>query len=260
MRKNLIKEVSKFYNKSGWIIKNNISTDANLFEDLRKNSKHYIRLCRLRINKHIPKKGTNILDFASGPIQYKEYLSYSKNFAFRHCVDFSKDAIELAKKKLKSKGKYYHKNFFRIKFEKNFFDCSISLHTIYHIHKYDQKKAIIKLLNITKINSPVIVVYSNPNTLINKFKSIINYKNKKEQKIYFFCHPIKWWQQFENIADIKLYPWRSFSSQHQKIIFPNNIIGKFLFKIVFYCEEKFSNFFINNFQYYFIVLKKKKLS
>jgi len=43
MSKNLIKEVSKFYNKSGWKIKNNITTDANLFEDLRENSENYIK-------------------------------------------------------------------------------------------------------------------------------------------------------------------------------------------------------------------------
>ena len=55
--------------------------------------------CRKRLLNHIPKKGLNILDFASGPIQYKEYLEYSKNFKFRHCVDFSKDAIKIAKKK-----------------------------------------------------------------------------------------------------------------------------------------------------------------
>ena len=39
------------------------------------------------------KKGFHILDFASGPIQYPEYLDYSKNFKIRHCVDFSKLAI-----------------------------------------------------------------------------------------------------------------------------------------------------------------------
>ena len=73
--------------------------DANLFEDLRFNSKEYISKCRKRILKYIPKKGNEILDFASGPIQYNEYLLYSKNFKTRHCVDFSKDAIKNARKK-----------------------------------------------------------------------------------------------------------------------------------------------------------------
>ena len=259
MAKSLIKEVSKFYNKSGWKLKNKISTDASLCEDLREHSKEYIKHCRLRIQKHIPKKGTNILDFASGPIQYKEYLSYSKNFKLRHCVDFSKDAINQARKKIKLNGKYYCNDFFKIKFKKNFFDCSISLHTIYHIHKNNQKKAIDKLLTITKEKSPLIIVYSNPNTLVNKFKKLIRYSNKESQKIYFFCHPKEWWKQFENIAEVKFYPWRSFSSQHQKIIFPDNFLGKLMFKLVFTLETWFGDFFVNNFQYYFIVLKKKKL-
>ena len=77
-----------------------------------------IKHCSLSIPKHIPKKGTNIFDFASGPIQYKEYLSYSKNFKLRHCVDFSKDAINQARKKIKLNGKYYCNDFFKIKFKK----------------------------------------------------------------------------------------------------------------------------------------------
>ena len=260
MSKNLIKEVNRFYNLSGWKLKNNITTDANLFEDLRVNSQEYIKNCRLKLMTYIPKKGSNILDFASGPIQYKEYLKYSKNFNLRHCVDFSQDAINQAKKKIGSSGRFYCNDFFKIKFKKNYFDCSISLHTIYHIHKDNQKKAVIKLLNITKEKCPIIIVYSNPNTAINKFKKIINYKNTKKQKIYFFCHSKKWWNQFNSVADIKFYAWRSFSAKHQKMIFPNNIIGRFMFKMIFYCEKKFNDFFVNNFQYYTVVLKKKNLS
>ena len=96
--------IYKFYNTYGWKEKNNISKDAELFEDLRKNSQTYVSNCRKRILNYIPKKGNNILDFASGSIQYKEYLKYSKNFKFRHCVDFSKDAIKIAKKKLEKRG------------------------------------------------------------------------------------------------------------------------------------------------------------
>ena len=66
------------------------SIDAELFEDLRLVSKEYISNCRKKINTFIPNKGVNILDFASGPIQYEEYMSYSKNYKVRHCVDFSK--------------------------------------------------------------------------------------------------------------------------------------------------------------------------
>ena len=167
-----MKNVSNFYNKKGWKSKNNITLDSDLFEDNRNVAKDYIQNCRLKIINYIPKKGVNFLDFASGPIQYKEYLRYSKNFKYRHCVDFSKEAIKIAKRKLKKKGKYYNDDFLKLKFKENFFDCSLSMHTIYHIHKNLQEKTVRKLIKITKPNKPIIIVYSNPYPIIKKIYSI----------------------------------------------------------------------------------------
>mgnify|MGYP000957116572 FL=1 len=248
--------IYKFYNELGWKEKNKIFKDAELFEDLRDGSKSYISKCRKKLLKHIPKKGNHILDFASGPIQYKEYLEYSKNFRFRHCVDFSKTAIREAKKKLGRRGKYYCNDFLNIKFKENFFDCVISLHTIYHISKNKQKRAIKKLIKVTKKNKPIIIVYSNPNTLLSRLKNIF-IKKKNKQQIYFFCHPLKWWNQFESMADVKILCWRSFSAQHQKLLFPNNLIGKMMLNILLNLEKRFSNFFSKYFQYYIVILKKK---
>ena len=252
-----MKSVHKFYNSIGWKKSDNHFKDANISEDLRFYSREYVSNCRKRILKYIPKKGINILDFASGPIQYKEYLSYSKKFNYRHCVDFSKDAIKFAKLKIGNKGKFYCKDFLDIKFKKNYFDCILSLHTIYHIDKIKQKKVIKKLLSISKKNTPIIIVYSNPNNIIDKIKLLISYKKSKKNDYYFFSHPISWWKQFEVDANIEFYPWRSFSSNHQKFLIPNNFLGKIFFKILFYLEEKLKKFFIKNFQYYTVVLKKK---
>ncbi len=256
---NKIKYVNKFYNNSGWKKKNKNTLDATLFEDLRLNAEEYVSKCRKKLQDYIPKKGIHILDFASGPIQYPEYLGYSRNFKFRHCVDFSKIAIKAAKFKLGNKGKYYCNDFFKIKLKKNYFDCILSLHTIYHIDKKLQAKAVRKLIDVSKKGAPIIIVYSNPNTLINRLKRLIFKKKVKKNKsnLYFFCHPIKWWSQFEKKTEIKIKPWRSFSSDHQKIIFPNNIFGKLMFKILFIIEKKFQNFFINNFQYYTVIIRKK---
>ncbi len=248
--------IYNFYNKIGWIKKNNISIDAELFEDLRPCASKYVSLCRKRINKFIPTKGNHLLDFASGPIQYKEYLDYSKKFKYRHCVDFSKTAIKIAKDKIGKKGKFYCKDFLKIPFKENYFDCVISLHTIYHIEKHKQKKVVDKLINITKKGKPIIIVYSNPNTIINRIKKIIKYK-KKKQKIYFHCHSLNWWYQFNDKAEVRIENWRSFSSQHQKMIFPNNLIGKKMFEILFSLENFFKKFFLKHFQYPIIILTKK---
>ena len=212
-----MKNVSNFYNKKGWKSKNNVTLDSDLFEDNRSIARDYVKKCRLKIINYIPKKGVNFLDFASGPIQYEEYIKYSKNFKLRYCVDFSKDAIKIAKKKLKKRGKYFNKDFMKINFKENFFDCTLSMHTIYHINKNLQEKVVRKLLKITKKNKPVIIVYSNPNPLIKKIYSIF-IKTKKNKSLYFYCHPLEWWKRFENVSNVEFYCWRSFSSKHQKII------------------------------------------
>lgn len=261
-----MKSVFKFYNSIGWKKTSQYFEDANINEDLRINSREYVSKCRKRVLRYMPKKGKNILDFASGPIQYQDYLLYSKNFRYRHCVDFSREAIKEAKAKIGKKGKFYCDDFLKINFKKNYFDCIISLHTIYHIHKRKQKKTVRKLLTISKKKTPIIIIYSNPDTLISKIKSLVFFKEIKylllgkksnKQHIYFDSHSIDWWKQFNNEADIEYYPWRSFSSTHQKFLIPNNFIGKKIFSILFYLEDRFKRFFIRNFQYYTVVLKKK---
>ncbi len=249
-------DVFKFYNEGGWTKSKKNTKDAILFEDLRPVAQKYVSHCRNKINKFIPKKGRHMLDFASGPIQYKEYLKYSKNFKYRHCVDFSRKAIDNAKKKIGSKGKFYCKDFLRIKFKNNFFDTIISLHTLYHIEKKTQAKVVRKLITISKKNSPIIIVYSNPNTIISFIKKIFFRKQIKKNDLYFYSHNLNWWNQFSKIAKIEFYPWRSFSSQHQKKIFPNNFIGEFLFEFLIFLENKFPKFFFKYFQYPIIIIKK----
>tara|TARA_Y100000591_G_C21802583_1_gene682947 strand:- start:82 stop:840 length:759 start_codon:yes stop_codon:yes gene_type:complete len=249
--------VYEFYKKKGWKFNKNISVDSQLFEDNRKVATKYLEKTRLKILNYIPKKGKHFLDFASGPIQYKEYLAYSKKFKTRHCVDFSPMAIREARKKIKNHGKYYCKDILKINFKKNFFDCILSMHTIYHINKNKQKKVIEKLIKIVKKDKPIIIVYSNPDILLKKIYSKFFKKNKKNSQIYFYCHPNKWWKQFENKVEVSFYCWRSFSSQHQKKLFPDNFLGKIFFNILYVLEEKFPNFFVSQFQYPIIILKKK---
>jgi len=270
-------KVSKFYNKVGWETDVGITEDARRFEDLRESAEEYLGKCRLRVLRYIPRTGENILDMASGPIQYKEYLQYSKNFKKRYCVDLSSNALEGAKKKIGEHGVFLNGSFFDIPLKENFFDCAISLHTIYHIDKDKQEEAVRKLINVTKPGQPIIIVYSNPNRifkwvtrfitlpfiLVRKLKDLFRKLSKKEDQeedldLYFHAHPIKWWNRFSDVATkINIMPWRSLNSEIQKCLIPNNKIGKKIFDIIFYLEERFPNFFVKYFCYPMIIITKK---
>ena len=258
--------VSKFYNTAGWKTKEEITEDARRWEDIREHAKEYVSRCRLRVLRHIPSNGENILDMASGPIQYKEYLEYSKNFKKRYCVDLSSGALETAKNKIGDHGVFLHGSFFDIPLEEDFFDCAVSLHTIYHIDKDRQEEAVRKLIKVTKPGKPVIIVYSNSNTImaslrkslllrvlrrVKRFLKKPGQTIKKEESLdlYFYAHPVEWWNRFNDVARVKILPWRSFSSDSQKILIPNNKIGKIMFDILFNLEEIFSDFFVRHFQY-----------
>ena len=212
---------SIFYNSVGWELNEGVSEDAKRWEDLRECAQEYVSKCRLRICQHIPEKGDYILDMASGPIQYKEYLEYSKNFEKRYCVDLPSKALAEARKKIGDHGVYLDGSFFDIPMETNFFDCAISLHTIIHIDKDKQEEAVRKLIEVTKPGQPVIIVYGNPKTyvkylkkrgpakLIRKLIQLLNHNRKvakakisKQGALYGYHYPLSWWQQFNDVATI----------------------------------------------------------
>ena len=274
MSNNAEDKVSNFYNTKGWSTSCGITEDANKWEDLRPHAQQYVRKCRLRVLRHIPESGKNLLDLASGPIQYSEYLEYSKNFKKRYCVDLSSGALKDAESKIGDHGVFLHGSFFDISLEEDFFDCSICLHAIYHMDKEKQEQAVRKLINVTKSGKPVIVVYSNPNTIISRLRKLLSFDFLRRKHLnglengvgpgefedgYFYQHPIEWWSRFGDVASVKVFPWRSFGLKFQKKLIPNNKIGSMMFSMLFKLEERFPGFFVKHFLYSMIVLTKNKI-
>lgn len=265
--------ISNFYNTVGWKTEGEITESARMWEDLREHAKAYVRKCRLRVLRHIPESGVNILDMASGPIQFKEYLEYSKNFKKRYCVDLSSRALEDAKRKIGDHGVFLYGSFFDIPLEENFFDCTISLLTIFNIDKDKQEAAVRKLIRVTKPGKPVIIVYRNPCTIVSFFWSSLPVRalrraksflktpetvprQDKDSILYFYAHPIGWWNRFGDVASVKILPWRSFTADIQKAVIPNNKLGSKMLDALFALEERFPDCFAKYFSYPMIILTK----
>ena len=254
--------VLKFYSEGGWEEEGGITEDARLFEDLRECARDYVSKCRLRVLHHIPKAGENILDMASGPIQFPEYLEFSRGFAKRYCVDLSSQALESAERKLGTHGVYLCGCFFDVDLAPETFDCAISLHTIYHMDRDLQEQAVRKLLAVCKPGAPVVIVYSNPDALVSRLgRTLRKLKGSEhvstDDGLYFSPHPLAWWKRFGDQADVQIYPWRSFINQHQKRLIPDNRFGRLLFSLLFSAENSFPRFFVKYFQYPMIVLTKR---
>ena len=259
--------ISEFYNTVGWSETDGVTEDARKWEDLRPAAREYVSKCRLRVLRHIPESGDKMLDMASGPIQYPEYLEYSRHFNKRYCVDLSADALARARERIGDHGVFLCGSFFDIELPENFFDCTVSLHTIYHMDADQQEDAVRKLLHVTRPGKPVIIVYSNPDAIPLTLKVLIPFRQKikamrrrrkrKDDKLYFRPHPISWWYRFRDAADVAIYPWRSFTATDQKRWFPDNRLGRWMFAKLFELEDRHPDFFVRRFRYPMIVMKKR---
>lgn len=275
MTGNAEEQVSRFYNTIGWETENGVTEDAKRWEDLRRHARRYVSKCRLRVLRHIPARGERMLDAASGPIQFDEYLEYSKNFAKRYCVDLSASALEQARQRIGDHGVFLHGSFFDLDLEEDFFDCSVSLHTIYHMDKDRQEEAVRKLIRVTRRGKPVIIVYSNPRPMdvvvsssrpvrfarkaLNRLRRGARPAATEEPAdLYFHPHPLEWWERFWNECDVRILPWRSFGADVQKKLFPDNKVGAAMFAALFRLEELFPGFFARNGRFPMIVLTRRE--
>ena len=153
--------VRDFYDQIGWEQDNDgIFEDALRFEDLRPVSSEYIKKCHQRVRNVLPHQGEYILDVASGPVQYDDYLKYHEGFEKRVCVDISFSALRAARQKLGSKGIYILGDITQLPFKENTFDAVVSLHTIYHVPFDFQAQAFKEIYRTLKSGKTAAIVYS----------------------------------------------------------------------------------------------------
>lgn len=249
--------IRRHYENHGWVEHGGNTRDALENEDLRDHASEYVSLCRQRILRYLPQGGGDkILDFASGPIQYPEYETYSRAFTKRHCVDLSPRALTMAKEKMGDHVETHCGDFLDLELPSDF-DAILCLHTLYHIHAHRQEEVVDRLLSMGRPGAPVIIIYSNPDGLLQRIARRIKGPPQPVQNFYVHSHPISWWKRFEDRASVELYPWRSFSASHQKKLIPDHAVGRWIFRRLFSMEDRFPDFFIRHFKFYSVVLKAR---
>lgn len=243
-------QVRSFYEKQGWKVDEaGIHHDKALFEDLRPCATEYVSASRRKLLAHLPRTGDRLLDAASGPIQYPEYLEYSAGFSRRVCVDISQNALDQAAKKLGDRGEYVNTSILDLPFPDNYFDAVVSLHTVYHIDRRQQETAVHQLIRCTKPGQPIIVVYSNPNNLFHLLKKPFAFIRRltgrksttggnKPLSLYFHAHPLKWWDRFSDQCNVRILPWRVLEPRISRLLIPDNKLGKFVFRGVMMFEKR----------------------
>lgn len=277
--------VKDYYDLQGWKKeRGSLFTDAARFEDMRPVVNDYRIKCHLRVNRHLIKGGKFLLDIASGPVQYPEYLSYSDGYQYRICGDISFTALQEAKKILGDSGFCVQCDVTRLPFAKETLDGIVSLHTIYHVPANEQKKALSELFRALAPGRNAVVVYSfarysillkvlqfpfhtyqKSRQLLGNLLRALKIKpplpetasEKKHGKLYFFPHNFKWFQQeIKPLMDFELYSWRSVTVKFTRFNIRPRLGGKFWLNLLYRLEDRFPRWFGKHGAYPMLVFKK----
>jgi hypothetical protein len=57
--------------------------------------------------------------------------------------------------------------------------------------------------------------------------------------IYFWAHPLSWWNRFSDEAAIEIVPWRSLNANESRRLIPDNSLGRRMFRAVLGFERAF---------------------
>jgi ubiquinone/menaquinone biosynthesis C-methylase UbiE len=284
MTENTIQQVREFYDQIGWSqVGDGLYQNAR-YEDLRPVAQEYIHKCHLRVNRYLDPKGEFFLDAGSGPVQWREYLTYSKNYKYRLCADLSLTALKEARQRLGDKGLYVVMDIAHLPFKADAFDGLVSMHTIHHLPAQDHKKAYAELVRVLKPGRRAVVVngWSNPplmryaDRLANLFKRLFSRKTKAwvvkqevkpeavepakaEEPVGTFVHKSNadWLrEQLKDVTPIDIYCWRSVSTKFTRTYINEKAGGRGVLRFIYRLEELFPHFFGENGQYPIVSITK----
>lgn len=277
------REVREFYDQVGWqkvgLLQENLQGiyENTLYEDLRPVAREYIHKCHLRINRHLSPRGRFLLDAGSGPVQYPEYVEYSRNYQGRVCADISITALQEARRHLGEHGLYVVADIASLPFKKDAFDGLVSLHTIHHLPKEEHPGAYRELFRVlAPAHNGVVVVgwqrpilikiFNFPHRLrkrlqgfFRKFKRAgkVDKEKKPSKGTYHEKYTAAWLKkELAGQVPIDILVWRSVGVRTMRLYIHQALGGKYLLRLVYALEELFPRFFGEKGTYPLIVMHK----
>jgi SAM-dependent methyltransferase len=271
--KTIKKDVQEFYDNIGWDKSDDGFSDASIYEDLRPVAAEYIHRCHQRVKRHLPDSGRYLLDVASGPVQYDDYVAYSAGYERRVCADISLRALVEARRRLGDKGLYVVADIANLPFADNTFDGVVSLHTIYHVPAAEQENAFNEIHRVLATERPAVVVYSwgarSPLMLLSLMPfQVWNWLGRRirartasqggsdSPALYGHHYGYGWFASRKWPFTYELYSWRSVSPDFTKIYARRWLAGRSLLSLLFRMENAWPRFFGRFGQYPMIVFRK----
>jgi hypothetical protein len=283
-------QVRDFYNQVGWQdLGEGVYQNAR-YEDLRPVSREYIHRCHLRLARHLQPQGHFLLDAGSGPIQYPEYLEYSRGYRYRVCADISVVALQEARKRIGERGLYVVADIACLPFKADCFDGVVSLHTIHHLPFEEHIQGYRELYRTLAPGSTAAVVngwdsaplaelskvlvrlaerlYALKQHLLRRPVSVKDGVDDRREGqkaspaskgTYVRKHNAGWLiHEVGAYLPLKIWTWRSVSVRFLRTFIHKRWGGRRLLRGLFWLEERFPHFLGKNGNYPLIIIRKEE--
>jgi len=278
-------QVREFYDQVGWQqVDDGLYQNAH-YEDLRPVAREYIHRCHMRLGRYLRPSGQYLLDAGSGPIQYPEYLEYSRRYQRRICADISIVALQEAHKRIGDHGYFVVADIAHLPFRADVFQGVISLHTIHHLPEDEHLQAYQELYRVLASGSSAAVVNGWPSSrLMSAFDPLMRLsrrlrsaagrlagkapasgkpkkvKTKEEETpkgTFTNRHDVDWVTGIVGAQmPVEIRVWRSVSVRFLRTLIHPWLGGALWLRLIYWLEERFPHWFGKNGQYPIIVIRK----
>ncbi len=282
-------QVREFYDRTGWQQVSEGCYQNAAYEDLRPVSHEYIHRCHVRVLRHLKPDGRFLLDAGSGPVQYPEYLEYSKGYQRRICADISLVALQEARRRIGDHGLFVVADIANLPFKAGAFEGVISLHTIHHLPADEHLKAYQELHRVLSPGSRAVVVNGwHASPLMGLFEWPIRWVGRRSlggqqarstpgeiseagsptvrstpgrqpsaKGTFVQKHDAAWLvQTVGSCFPLEIWVWRSVNVGFLRAFIRERLGERGLLRILFWLEERFPHFLGKYGQYPLIVLSK----
>lgn len=277
-------QVRQFYDQVGWQeVGEGVYQNAR-FEDLRPVSREYIHNCHMRVARHLSPEGKFFLDAGSGPIQYPEYLDYSKGYQARVCADISIVALQEARQRIGDRsrggqGLFVVADVANLPFANQAFDGVVSLHTIHHLPSNEHQQAYMEVYRVLADSKSAVVVNGWESSSISDiFVAPIKWGRRTRKRFarrfgsasreptnqrnpavstYVSKHNASWLnEEVGKLLDLDILVWRSVGVRFLKAYVHPRLGGRWLLRGIYWLEERFPRFMGEQGLYPLIIIRK----
>jgi SAM-dependent methyltransferase len=266
-------KVREFYDQYGWVSHAGVSGEDALFRDFSAPYYPYHARVDARTLSCFAGLEGSLLIAGSGDLPAM-HLAIARRFSDTTCLDLSKVAIEIARRKLEGRGQFILGSILDIPLAADHFDAVYCAHVIYHIDKDRQHDAIRELIRVTRPGGRVIVIYGNPRSLPSRIVTVKGrlpffWKLRRHRShprpavaerppLYYFAHPLYWWRQFSDQCDVQMKPWDVMANTQEEAILLNDTVAALGYRLCSWLESSCPGAAARWWQYVLVMLTKNQ--